>query len=375
MSIPSIPSSGNRYSTMTYSSREEIIPEGTERTLTIFKDFFISRDVERERRYYRSVLHNSISQKDLRVDEDVVIISIFNGLWGYFHLLFNILGEIEFIRHFYPNVKIKIIKYIDPNNYFVNKLKNLGIFEAYNITDEDIIDISDCKTIYFKNVFSIFSEYNHTLRYIYHSAFDYDTENNKMLDWGNIIAKRFRSSFKVENNISPNRKIFISRLKDNDKLRQESEIIYKKVLGYPLSITEISQIIKIKDSQLSEAADRPMAKIDEVLLEKLFSDAGYEIVDPGKLVTIYEQAELYASASHIVGLSGAGFVNCCFTHPQSKILILNSSNSYSFPHKHIVESYGRQAAEAPNRNPLSKKINFAQGIFKYVKENHPDFFD
>lgn len=377
LSHPSVPMSGNRYSTMDYESVDSVEFEDCSRTLSIFNNFTIDRDLKKESESgYRAVYQSSANAQTLEIEDDVVLISIFNGLWGYFHLIYNIIGEVEFIKQHYPDVKIKIIKFLDQNDFFTTKLLEMGLKKAYGILDEDIIDLAAYKNIKIKKVFSLFSEYNHALKYLYRLGFNYDMNGNELNGWGKAIKKSMQERFGIVENNKPLKKIFISRLKDNERLREESDIIYKKLHGYPLDITETQKIAKlIKKDYFLDEADRPMVRSEEKELEKLFEQAGYEVVDPGKLSTIQEQAELYNSASHIVGLSGAGFINCIFAQPNAKILILNSSTTYIFPHEAIVRSFGLDVAEAPRITPWKKRRYFAQGIFKYVQQFHPDFLD
>jgi capsular polysaccharide biosynthesis protein len=121
-------------------------------------------------------------------------------------------------------------------------------------------------------------------------------------------------------------------------------------------------------------ADRTMSLSNEKKLEKMFEEAGYEIIDPGKsLSTTYEQAELYNSASHIVTLPGAGLANCCFANPDVKVLILNNTNSYNFPHLEITRSLGIYCVESPKRIKNNNKIFGPTEIFESVKRDYPEF--
>jgi capsular polysaccharide biosynthesis protein len=54
--------------------------------------------------------------------------------------------------------------------------------------------------------------------------------------------------------------------------------------------------------------------INEKQIEMLFANAGYEIVHPERM-TIYEQAKLFHSAKHIVGVTGGALTNIIFCQP------------------------------------------------------------
>jgi capsular polysaccharide biosynthesis protein len=70
---------------------------------------------------------------------------------------------------------------------------------------------------------------------------------------------------------------------------------------------------------------------DEKELEDFFAQNGYEIVNPGSY-SFEEQIDMFSSASHVAGITGAGFINTIFCKPGTKVIIINTSNRYNFPH-------------------------------------------
>lgn len=375
ISVPTKQLSSNRHSSMTYESKETFRLPNTNRYLNILNNFRLDRDISMEAEKYKNVLQNSKELKDVKIPGRVVTISFFSGMAGYFHYIFNVLGEIEMIQKFYPDTKIKIIIFLDPNNRVLEHLKNNGTLDAYGIADDDIINLSDIQSLEIEQLLFIYSDTNHLTKYMAHHEFNYDAYPGVMDDWGMAVRNGLRNRFITAKEVKPTRKIFISRLKDNDFLRSRSDVIHKMLLGYELDLKDFQLLVKMKKKEFLEHADRPMVRSEEKRLEQLFRDAGYEIIDPGKdCKTIQDQANLYASASHIVGLSGAGFVNCCFANESAKILVLNSSTSYGFPHLEIVKSFGLEAYEAPKRFPWHQQRYFADAIFNYAKRKLPDFF-
>jgi capsular polysaccharide biosynthesis protein len=190
------------------------------------------------------------------------------------------------------------------------------------------------------------------------------------LEYSNLLKKRFLKNKSIQRK----RKLFISRALDDKRLRTLSEIVHKVFNGYPLSKEEIKIFNNIHPRKYAEHADRTMSLDDEKKLEKSFEDAGYEIIDPGQaLNTTYEQAELYNSATHIVTLPGAGLANLCFADEDVKVLILNNTDSYFFPHLEIAQSLGIYCVESPKRITHSNRIYRTEEILKSVKRDYPEF--
>jgi hypothetical protein len=316
------------------------------------------------------------ADKPLIISGQTVILTITNGgLWGYFHLIHNILSEIELIKKLYPKTQIKVLQLCEEGDfdYFVRELKRFGIFDAYKLSDLDIIDLTTTKSLIIEELLFMYTEYNYLANRIANKTYNYldgtETFNSYNMLYSNKMKKRFVSG-STENK---DRKIFISRVKSGGWLREISFIIHKKVLGHSITEEENEKIQGIDPSEYREYADRPMSEKDEIRLEKLFEEAGYEIIDPGIGNSIQEQAELFNSAKYIVGLSGAGMVNCCFCSKDTKVLVLNTSDSYRFPHKEIVQSFGLMCEEAPAKKPWAKGIYRSQEIFDSVESSYPEF--
>jgi hypothetical protein len=312
----------------------------------------------------------------LRISDPTVVLGInSSGLWGYFHLIHNILAEIELIKKLYPKTQIKVLQMCEEGDfdYFVRELKRLGIFEAYEISDLDIIDLTTAKSLIIEEFLFMYTEYNYLASKIANKGYDYQSGTEIFYSYNTLYSKKIRDRFVSGSIENKNRKIFVSRLMSNRWLRETSLIIHKRVLGHPLTEEESIKIQEIEPSSYREYADRPMSEKDEKQLEKLFEEAGYEVIDPGIGNSIQQQANLFNSASHIVGISGAGMVNCCFCPKDTKVLILNTTDSYRFPHKEIVESFGLSCKETPEKKPWGKRIYRPQEIFDSVKANHPEF--
>jgi hypothetical protein len=322
------------------------------------------------------LISNPKPSSQLFIDEDIVVIPIAGTEIGYFHLIYNVLSEIEVIRSIFPNIKIKILNLCEKDtfDFLIKKFKETDIFEAYGIEDSDIINFEENDFIKIKSLFFIYTQFNPIASKIASHNFDYSGDRKgKKLVWSYLINKLVRDRFLLNDQIINNRKIFLSGMKSNTVKRAVANLIYKRVSGYSLSSKEIESIIGIRLDHYSDFVGRLMTESEELKLEKMFKKAGYEIIDPEDLESIYSQADLFASASHIVGLAGASFINSIFCKKNTKVLILNSSDSYSFPHKEIVASFGLDVNISPVQKPWRDYTYPAEMIFNLVKRDFPSF--
>jgi hypothetical protein len=324
-----------------------------------------------------SLKNKSSNNNEMEISEPIIVITIKDGLWGYFHFIRDILGEIEIIKNHYPNAKIKIFQFCEDGDFkwFFSILKRREILEAYEITDNDVINFNNYSEIKIKKLLFIYNDQNYFANSILEAYRPYDFDLLSEDDtWSMEYKKSIQERFLKNPTMYGKRKIFISRSHDDKRLRVDSEILYKAFHGYPLSSKEQEAFTKIPKIKYGEYADRPPTLINEKKIEKFFEQAGYEIIDPGEsFETIQEQAELYNSASHIVSLPGAGLSNCCFANPNVKVLILNNTDSYIFPHLEIVKSLGIFCVESPTRVVLGSKMYSPEEIFESVKRDYPEF--
>jgi|688.fasta_scaffold188034_4 hypothetical protein len=320
-------------------------------------------------------LTNSLHDDKIKISGPTIALTIKDGLWGYYHFIRDILGQTEIIKKYLPKAKIKIFQLCNKEDFdfFLLVLKDRGVLEAYEINDEDIIDLTSHGEILIENLLFIYNDFNYIAGPIINSHYPFEA-NADHAEWSIGYASLLKKRFLTNQNIKGNRKLFISRALDDKRLRALSEIVHKVFNGYPLSEQEKILFGHIHPKKYAEHADRTMSVSDETKLEKMFEDAGYEIIDPGvSLGTTYEQAELYNSASHIVALPGAGLANLCFANPNVKVLILNNTDSYHFPHLEISRSFGIYCVESPKRMPKSNKIYRPKEIFYSVKKDYPEF--
>ena len=320
-------------------------------------------------------LKNPLHKDKISISGPIIAFTIKGGLWGYFHFIHGVLAQAEIIKKYFPNSKIKIFQLCGKTDfdYYLSVLKNRGILEAYGIENEDIIDLTIHGEIEIEDLLFIYNDFNDIASPII--SVDYLFEKHAShAEWSLEYLNLLKTRFLKNKNIQGKRKLFISRSFDDKRLRSLSEIVHKVFNGYPLSKEEIKIFNNIHPKKYAEHADRTMSLDDEKKLEKKFEDAGYEIIDPGQaLNTTYEQAELYNSASHIVTLPGAGLANLCFANENVKVLILNNTDSYAFPHLEIAQSLGIYCVESPKRIKYSNRVYRTEEIFESVKRDYPEF--
>jgi hypothetical protein len=330
----------------------------------------------------------------LTIEDPCYIITSNSPITQHFELVYDILAEIELIKKEYPDIKIKILNLYnkEPNNhynkatYIADIFKSKGIFDAYGLKEEDVIELYDFSAINIKSLY-LRSAPSHGMSDLFFKNINYfwssqDSGQPFSEHWATFLINGVRPRFLLEENKNPQKKIFISRMKENNNKRILSEIIQKIVYGY--SISEKDNYDEgllglawslVEDWDYREWVDRTMTKQEEEKLESFFRDAGYEIIDFSDYKTFYEQAKIVNSSKHIVGISGAGFVNACFANSNARVLILNTCDYYKFPHEKVVSSFGLEVSVSPRRRVWQSKRYSAKEIIASVKRNHSSFLD
>jgi hypothetical protein len=309
----------------------------------------------------------------LEILEPSVVIFLENAGPGHFHFMYEVLAEIEAILNFIPKAKIKIVNLGDELEFseLTNYLKEKGFFNAYNLNDEDIINLKNFSSLKIKEFFFINTAYNSVASKIANYQLNLGMEED-LNAWGSLFADSIRSRFVSQ---KPENKIFITRLNENDNYREVVKAMKKTIDKEELSEKEKSILSGRNISDYPELVGRLMLREEEILLEKMFRDAGYKIINPDKYGDIYGQSRLFNSAKYIAGLSGAAFINCCFCNSDAEVLVLNPSDVYTFVHDKIVESFGIKTYLCPKRMPWREEVRTAKEIFDAVKRNHPQFLD
>jgi capsular polysaccharide biosynthesis protein len=198
---------------------------------------------------------------------------------------------------------IKIIGNIPRNNYhFLIEFVGQVSLMIDSLSDKKIEFILDISTLfpqereYFCSlVTKLFQSKDATYRYVDSKEFNYININNFILltntlvSFVNLIsaaAKTFENFFSLSDTINPSKKVYLSR--------KESALS-----GDPVTTSRID---------------------NELVIEKIFLDKGFEIVYAENFRTIEEKALFFRDVKVLVGLTGAGLANIIFMKPGQTVI-------------------------------------------------------
>jgi hypothetical protein len=332
--------------------------------------------------------HGENTGKTYKIDEPCILLSSDTPFYQFWELVVDIIGEAEAIKLAIPELKIKILNlftkedsvFVDSTKNFVDVLKEKGFFEAFGLNENDVIDLRNFDSIEISACFFI-GRYRESGMY---KIFVDRTENLWEEDSSSILFKIVQKSMKekfLKKEVSvPYKKIFISRMKNNDSSRILSETIQGIFHGYPMNENEKhvekNELAKLLLSRYDYVTwtDRVPSKKDEEKIEKFFKENGYEIVDLSDYPSLYDQAKLFSSAKYVAGLAGAAFLNTMFCSKEANVLVLNTADSYSFPHETYIRYFGiKNSFIVPRRKLWKEMPNSASYIISEVKRNNPEF--
>jgi hypothetical protein len=121
----------------------------------------------------------------------------------YFHLIYDILAEIEIIKTFYPTLKIFFLNEGSGQEYkrMIKTFKNLKIAEAYDVTKNSIINLTDFSLVTLEQILFIFPLKDSIPSYLLRAdAFNFSYPRTEV--WGSSIKKNLSSRF-LKNKKSP----------------------------------------------------------------------------------------------------------------------------------------------------------------------------
>lgn len=246
---------------------------------------------------------------------------------SHYHFLANMLGQFLLIKDFVPDIKaLPIMHQTD------NKIKNLSDQSkisnyVYNVLSN--IDVFENSVLYSKDYNKILIEN----LYIVDPDFSLFVDGSILPHYKqcptNLIVEKLLLFFNPLHNATSPIKIFISRIPENSKLRKTKKKLEEKI---SLGKAEEEKFLKlIGEGNLIKLNHRFISFEEEKKLESFFKSQGYKIINPGGL-PLEKQIKLFASATHVAGLSGAGFINTIFCPPKANVFILNTSSGYNFDH-------------------------------------------
>jgi hypothetical protein len=333
-------------------------------------------------------IESSGKKKILVVEENAFVFDWFSyPLKDYYHFLFDFLGAYELIKKHFPDTKLYILyseKILDEMHTAIEE--NSLIREAidiYKLSNKYLINLDSYDSVSFKKVY--FYTTNMIGSFVdnfYENEVHYTTlaalkKYNLAIAF--VLKKLFPQSKKQY------RKIFLSRLNSNNRFRIKKQAFIKK---YILNLSnesfsdEEQKFLRDHKVDLNIDADilmlnenilRPPSLEDELKIEKFFENNGYEIITFDNC-SIAEQAYAMSEASLVVGLSGTAIGNAVFCNNKTKILVLNTTDAYKFPHMLQTRWFGKYAVEQPRLNFDLNRSFSGQEIIEAAKKQK-EFFD
>jgi hypothetical protein len=360
----------------TYKSVEVVKDQGSGTPFVKLTDLSIARE------------HGDKTGKVYRFEEPCIILSSDMPFYQFWELVVDLVGEVELIKLAIPQLKIKILNFFTKENSvyansiknFVDVLKEKGFFEAYELNENDIIDLRNFDSIEISSCFFIGNYKESGMYKIFVDSLEEDWEETRTGHLLKVVQKSMREKFLKKDLPSPYKKIFISRMRHNDSARILSETIQGIFHGYPMNESEKhiekNSLAKLLLNEYSFITwtDRVPTKRDENKIENFFRENGYEIIDLSDYPSLFEQAKLFNSAKYIVGLAGAAFLNTMFCNKEANVLVLNTADSYNFPHEIYIKYFGiKNSFVTPRRKVWKEMPNSATHIISEVKRNNPEF--
>jgi hypothetical protein len=233
----------------------------------------------------------------------------------------------------------------------LNHLKSLNIKISF-------LNINDYKSVSFKNIFIINSEFN--------SYINIKEVNSETAYCGpNLVVPLLQKAFRLTEGPKKNNKIFITRKSENSKVRNLKKRMDVIKQRFPNGIKKY--IKKIGIGNFEKINHRFISMQDEEMLEDFFKNKGYQIINPG-LLTFKQQIELFYTTDVVAGLSGAAFINTIFCKDKAKVIILNTSTGYSFEHNYWPAAANLEVINIPDLVKGGNKKYNAEKLINILKD-------
>jgi hypothetical protein len=267
-----------------------------------------------------------------------------DSLNSHFHFLNDQIGEYLSIKKTVNDLKLLVVakkratskKPLQDHNK-TSKIV-YEILSKLEIFENQVINLNEYKSLHIENLFLTQIYWN---KYLDKSMVPMNSGNHPKTTVGPL--RNLLLSEKNLQNVAT-RKLFISRMNESNRIRQlrkkYDELSLGEVMPFKIFKSNLGSDLKIK------ILDRFISLSDEKELEDFFAQNGYEIVNPGNY-SFEEQVDMFSSASHVAGITGAGFINTIFCKPGTKVIIINTSNQYTFPHYRWPEETGMQTLCVP----------------------------
>ena len=345
---------------------------------TMYKaDIFFSETVK-----LRNILMKNQGLK-IVIEDPVFVIDFIENKPQYYHLLIDYLGTYELMCEKIPDLKIMILyseKFFSNGriNASMDKEPFLGIINQYKIKNNFIVNGDIVDTIVFKKLFMSGEDHGSLMYSLYKNLNDFKITFDTVKIFHSKLSKLLKKRFFISENTVTNKKIFLSRLKENTKNRELQQALIKKhkmlVPNNEMSEKELQLIDTIYENSIEESLYRPPSLEDEILIEKFFFDSGYEVVDLSTM-SILNQAKLISECTHIAGFPGTAMANLAFCKKNTRIVLINTCNAYRFPHAMQASSYSNNATEVfpiDRAMPITDEVFSGKQILDYIANNNID---
>jgi hypothetical protein len=284
---------------------------------------------------------------------------------SHFHFVNDEIGEYLAIKEVIKDVKLLVV--VKEIGTIKKNLKDHGnfsklvydILSKLEIFENKIINLNEFKALSIENLFATQNYFNN---YVDKNMI-FENNGNHPKTTVPALRKLFIDEEALK--VPANKKIFISRKQENNKSRQLREIWDSLSVNNERSFKIFKS--KIGNDFRIKIIDRFISLSDEEDIEKFFVNNGYEIVSPGDY-SFEEQIKIFSSATHVAGLSGAGFINTIFCRPGTKVIILNTSNRYTFPHHRWPSEAGMKTLSVPEIIGKSNKDFSAKDIIEDISK-------
>lgn len=316
-----------------------------------FKDPQKNRDTETFSISDLIITNSNIDGPPLILDGNYFMIDL-DRTNSYFHFLLDQIGQYEYVKTVIPDVKLLVIT------------KNTTVYpkETYTKLSVTIREILSRYDVYGGKVINL-SSYSKVViekLYICSKYFNYYTTDITLFSqmsttWKPIINAIQSSRMNTIRKKGIAKKIFISKRYENEVVRKMKTIYDKRLIDRTDEEKVMLRSFGGGDNYI-KMKYRFITEEDEIMVEKFFIDHGYEIVF-AQDQTFQEQLDIFHAATHIVSFKGASTVNAIFSKPGTKVIMLNNSNKYSYPHESILLDAGMDVMSLPEYEPVTRYSN------------------
>lgn len=291
--------------------------------------------------------------------------------WQYGHVMQECVGHYEFLKQYIPDLQI-IFTYsgeaIDLDN--LPQKVFIDLFNLYNGKKENIVLLKNAETsfesiYYFYNFFMFDLEKFLPTNKPIHSELDEDF--NHQIECANLVRQKILPYL----NQTKKEKIFITR-KFSDQEYKKKMILQEKVqsgIASDSEFKEYEKYFKIAGEGITDYTIRTRLYNDAERIEKYFKDIKYKIIDNEGL-GLFEQANIYHNATHIVSVDGTGCYNSIFADPDTKVTMINTNHNFYWFFDLLIKSVGViDTKRIPERNYGKGEI-YIIDIIKALDESY-----